>query len=243
MPAVRSTGSAGADAAGWRYLAGVSARGWLGARARAVRRDVGNVLRHGTRAPRRAERIWVDPRHVRATYAGFDAADSGRVIGGDWPQRARSVEEYYKLHACRRHWVDGVGWTETGIFDELLERIRVDGHIDGLRTLEELEERYRALDEIFEVVRSERRLRTRDEVTDHAVRESGGILVHIGDEGQPIFGHRGGHRFVMALLLNLAIIPAQLGVVHPAGLTALSHYRRPPAATASAAPHARARRR
>lgn len=204
---------------------------------------MGNVLRHGVRAPRRAERIWVDPSEVRATYAGFDASDSGRVIGGGWPSRARSIEEYYKLHACRRHWVDGIGWTETGIIDELLERIRIDGHVDGLRTIEELEARYRALDEIYEVVRSEQRLRTRRELTDRAVRESDGILVHIGDEGQPIFGHRGGHRFVMALLLNLAIIPAQLGVVHPGGMQALSHYRRPPAAVAAAAPHARVRRR
>jgi hypothetical protein len=68
------------------------------------------------------------------------------------------------------------------------------------------------------------------------------VLVHIGDRGQPIFGHRGGHRFVMALLLNLAVIPAQLGVVHPGGLPSLSHYRRPPAVSA-AAPQSRERRR
>jgi hypothetical protein len=208
-----------------------------------VRRDVGNVLRHGRRAPRRAERIWVDPRAVRETYAGFDSADSGRVIAGEWPRQARSVEDYYKLHACRRRWVDGVGWTETGIFDELLERIRIDGDVDGCRTIEDLEHRYRTLDEIYEAVRCERRLRTRDELPGPTFRESGGVLVHIGDRGQPIFGHRGGHRFVMALLLNLAVIPAQLGVVHPAGLSALSQYRRPPAASAAASSHTRDRRR
>jgi hypothetical protein len=210
---------------------------------RAVRRDVGNVLRHGARAPRRAERIWVDPHAVRETFAGFDTADSGRVIGGEWPRRTRSVDEYYKLHACRRRWVDGVGWTDTGIFDELLERIRIDGDVDGCRTIEDLEQRYRRLDEIYEAVRCERRLRSRDELPGPTFREAGGVLVHIGDRGQPIFGHRGGHRFVMALLLNLAVIPAQLGVVHPAGLSALSHYRRPPAASAAAAPQTRDRRR
>lgn len=56
-------------------------------------------------------------------------------------------------------------------------------------------------------------------------RELGGIEIHIGPEGEPIFGDSGNHRLAMALVLGLPRIPAMLGFVHEDGFGRLADYR------------------
>ena len=55
-------------------------------------------------------------------------------------------------------------------------------------------------------------------------RERGGILVHIGSDGEPCFAGAGYHRFAIAKILNLRF-PAQIGCVHIEALDHLDEYR------------------
>jgi hypothetical protein len=97
----------------------------------------------------------------------------------------------------------------------MLDYIARHGPLDRCSSLEDVIERYRQLDGIFEQVRSEGRLRTVLEVDPDGFRERGGILVHLGPGRSFVFGGAGCHRLAMALALGFRSIPAKVGWVHP----------------------------
>jgi hypothetical protein len=194
-------------------------------------RDLGNRRRYGRAAPRTFERIWIDPSACEQRIQGFDERRSGRVVDGDWDLDNPPTDELPKIEFCRLHWEAGVPWAETGMFEYLLERIdRQGAPLYGCRTRADLVQRYESLDRVFEQVREEGRLRTRDELDAGAIRERGGIFVHIGRWGQPVFAKEGCHRLAMARALALPTVPAQVGTVHPEALGIWrQRYTTPPA--------------
>ncbi len=197
--------------------------------------DSWNRLRFGADAPRYAERIWVPPgackRYVEAAdLASFFGARvrqmSGRVVR-DWPEHLEQpFENHPKLTYCWGHWRDGKDWQASGAIDFMLSRIAVSptGVTDKCRTLEDVERRYAALDDIWDDVRSRGRLPTRQELEPGTFREVGGVLMHLGPGGEPIFSGAGCHRFAMAMLLD-ASFPAQLGCVHVSALEQMAEWR------------------
>ena len=121
------------------------------------------------------------------------------------------------MAAARLRWEGGASWEETEAYDQMLRLITQTGKsVDGCRSLDEVVRRYERLDAVFEQVREDRRLRSRSELPlpDRGFREVGGVYVHLGRSGQPIFGGGGFHRLAIARVLELPEIPAQLGVVH-----------------------------
>lgn len=209
--------------------------------------EASQVVRYGQDRPRSLERIWVDPRQIRravihpsnlvpdqaggAGDAPFWLARGwrGRVVGAaqfaELEAELRPLSHNVKLEACRRHWTEGVPWAETGVYDRFFERIRHGKGKDECETREDVIGRYRQLDAIFAVVRAERRLKSQMELFPEQERESGGIEIHIGPGGEPIFGDSGNHRLAMALVLGLPRLPAMLGFVHEDGLDWLARYR------------------
>jgi hypothetical protein len=188
---------------------------------RAIDHDIASITLYGRDAPLLWERIWLSPADCVDSYGKFKAEQSGEVVGGDWDLHTYPVKSNAIAAACIRHWRDGVSWEEAGAYDLQLQRIKKLGtsHADGLRTLDDIIRRCEHLDAIFETIRSERRLRPRSETDDFTFRERDGVLIHVARDGRPVFGHRGVHRFVMARLLELPTMPAQLGVVHPEALS------------------------
>jgi hypothetical protein len=162
--------------------------------------------------------IWFEPLEC-TTHVGYNRSFTGQVRGGDWDLEAISLDEHEKLVACRRHWLEGLSWEDTGIIDRMVEEIAIRGSKDGCTNRDEVVRRYQALDEVFERVAKERRLRTRAEMDPGSYREVGGILIHVGRDNQPIFGNGGCHRLAIAQVLHLDRVPAQLGLVHETALT------------------------
>jgi hypothetical protein len=209
--------------------------------------EASQTVRYGRARPRSLERIWVDPRQIRRAVihpsnlvpdqAGGTGEDAfwlargwrGRVVSGarfaDLEPDLRPLSQNVKLEACRRHWIDGVPWAETGVYDSFFDRIGRGGQKDECETREDVVERYARLDAIFAQVRAERRLRSQMELFPGQEREFGGIEIHIGPGGEPIFGDSGNHRLAMALVLDLPRLPAMLGFVHEDGLDWLARYR------------------
>ena len=75
--------------------------------------------------------------------------------------------------------------------------------------------RYARLDELFSYLQGGGKFRTRKELYgSRTFREQGGVYIHIDREGNPVFGGGGCHRLALAKILQLDIIPAQLGIVH-----------------------------
>ena len=190
---------------------------------RSVWRDARNLIRHGTAAPKWGELIWVDPGTVTTFVSSHNRSYTGQVIGGDWDLTTQPLLEHEKILACRQHWVEGVPWEDTGIIELIVQEIELYGSKDGCTTRDEVVARYRHLDDIFDQVKTERRLRTRREVDRSAYREVGGIYMHFDRENTPVFGNGGCHRLAIAQVLGLESIPAQVGVVHEEALKSWRH--------------------
>lgn len=191
-------------------------------------RDISNVVRYGRTAPRYAERIWVRPAAIHHALVGQSdyATCSGKVTRIEDRFRLTDLYDTPRIRSCFAHWVDGVPWEDTKDHRVMLEAIRQGKDWAGCKTEEDLHRRYRDLDAMFRQIRSGMRLKTRQELDPRAYREEGGVLVCIGPDGEPLL-YDGFHRLAIALILELPIIPAQLGYVDEHAIHTLERYRSP----------------
>jgi hypothetical protein len=195
-------------------------------RIRAAVRDLENRARYGSDAPLFAERLWLDPLSVDHFKRSGSAADSARVLTGAWPRSDEwPVADDPVLGAAIARWTLGLPWEETGEIERMERAIRKKGPLKGCVTRADILRRCAALDEIFRAMQREARLRTRTEVEPGAFREFGGIGMHIGPGGRPVRGWNGRHRFAMARILRLPLIPVRIGLVHVSALPALPRLR------------------
>jgi hypothetical protein len=189
-------------------------------------RDVTNILRYGPKAPRYAELIWVNPKDIR--YALWGPSNyvkcSGRVLDIEAHFKLINIHDTPRIRSCFAHWVDGVPWESTDDHLIMLEAVRSGK--DWGWTEEDLYRRYNRLDQVFRQAKDSMRLKTRKELDPKAFREEGGIVVCIGTNGEPLL-YDGFHRLAIALILELPIVPAQLGYVDNKAIESLERYRRP----------------
>lgn len=198
-------------------------------------RDLANRRLAGRDAPRAQERIWIDPQQVDRIYTrnpevtpDFKRRHSGMVIGGDWDRKTEPIDESWKIAGCLARFRRGLSWEATGIFDRMQAMIRERGQFDSCRSLDDIRARYYEIDRLYHHIRMNGY--RNDTVRFFGKpRLPGGVFIHIGRDGAPIFGAIGNHRMAIARSLGLTRIPAQLGVVHPDALRdgALDAYRNP----------------
>ena len=158
--------------------------------------------------------IAVDPasveRHV--SLSRFDEASPrtlmGVVRGGDWDRGLPRVEAQPKYRACAAR-VEGASWAETGIIDRLEAELAASdaetiehgcgSRADLLRRYEtEREELYRTL---------------RDEGYDRSLSPVC-CRVHVGRDGDLLFGSGGRHRFYLSRLVGIDAVPVEVLVRH-----------------------------
>ena len=204
---------------------------------RAFRIDMLNRVRFGPQAPRYAEQVWIQPSLCKRYIEAADLAArqgtrvrqlSGRVVK-QWPtELEQPFENHPKLTYCWAHWRDGKDWVAAGAIDFMLSRIAVSptGVTDKCRTAEDVQARFEALDRIWEEVKARGSLLSQQELEADNYREVGGVLVHLGPKGEPVFSGAGCHRFAMAMLLDVPF-PAQVGCVHVSALKYLPQLRIP----------------
>ncbi|ABR46448.1 hypothetical protein Amet_0213 [Alkaliphilus metalliredigens QYMF] len=185
------------------------------------------MLVYGIKAPKSAERIWINPRDCKYLIKDIGRKGSGKVVK-EWPPRGAhivNVDEIEKIKYLKLHWEDGVPWSDCGIYEynyRLIERGVFD---DGCKNKEDVILKYKKLDNVFEKIKKENKLLTRAELDEKAFRENGGVYIHLGPNGEPYFGGAGYHRFAIALVLGIPLIPAQIGFVHISALGKLKDYR------------------
>ena len=197
--------------------------------------DFKNKIRYGPAAPKFAERIWVDPKQcnrylphnlTKKLFGKSKRKVSGKVIESRWPlEQAKPIFNLPKVKFCIEHWTHNIPWEDTGLYDFMENHIREYGSMDGCYNLKDIKKRYEYLDRVFEQVKQEGRLRTREEIKPGSYLEQDGIIIHIGPEGEPFFSRGGNHRFAMAWVLNL-IFPAQIGCVHISAIPYLKSFRK-----------------
>jgi len=185
---------------------------------------------NGEISPRYGERIWIETKQcTMSTKKAISRRKSGRIMGGEWDDCRTPVAELPKISYCLDHWCGGLSWEEAGAYEYMQELIRLkSGRVDGLLTIEDIIARFKTLDGIYLQVKAENQLKTAADAKGIAFRESGGIYMHIGRDGTPLFGNAGHHRLAIALALELPFFPAQLGLVHAQALASLPKFRENP---------------
>lgn len=194
------------------------------------RRDLYNISRYGRVAPRKFELIYVNPGRiehyvpdreiVRLTGRDRNRA-SGMVVDWSRIQNVLELRDQRKFMLCQSHWREGRSWEELGYY-EFMSRTNKWGR----RTRFQISKRCDKLDSLFEEVKITRQLKTREQLNPGHFREEGGILVHIGPDGEPVFGGHGFHRLSIAKILDLDSIPACVGVVDRTALDSFEECRR-----------------
>jgi hypothetical protein len=147
----------------------------------------------------------------------------GEVRGGNWDELAEPIEASAVYVSLIQRFENGASWEETPVYRRARERIRRGGSSwNGCRTVEELDERTRAVDELFREIRT-RGYEPQSEVFGEPPeqlllnrrfnRSKTDVAVSIGRNGEPILtdGH---HRLAIAQVLELESIPIRVVVRH-----------------------------
>jgi hypothetical protein len=185
-------------------------------------RNALNRILYKNKAPVYRGRIFVNTDSITKILNPdiFNRTHSGCVVDTEWFYKVTPLESNFKYKACINHWKNNISWEETGIYKSMENLIAQYGTCDGLKNTEDIIKRYEALDIIFDEVKKEGRLKIQNELNASAIGESGGIYIHLGNSGEPIFGGGGHHRLAIAKVLGIKEIPAQIGCVHPSSLDA-----------------------
>lgn len=155
--------------------------------------------------------IEVDPAAVThlVPLSRFDSTSPrtllGTVRGGDWDRGLPEIESRRKYQACRARVEDGTSWVETGIVDQLTAELAAS----DADTIEHGCDSRAALRERYETNREALYRSLRDEGYD---RKTSPVCcrLHIGRDGQLLFGSGGRHRFYLSRLLGINPVPVQL---------------------------------
>lgn len=178
---------------------------------------------HGSGAPVKFQRIYVDPRVIRRHCRGSiwnehgDAFNerSSAVLPGDWDQKAKSIDRVETgpiIASVARKLGEELTWKQVGEID----RRRAELSKLGVAITEQkIRKRYKLLDKIIEDVRAIGRLRSQEEVSREPLRERGGIGVSIGRDGAILKSRNGNYRLAIALYFRLPAIPVAVEFVHP----------------------------
>lgn len=187
-------------------------------------RDLMNRLRYSGRVPPSDSTVFVPAEALTLAWnrgrspVKLYRRDSGRVIGGDWDLIRQSALEGLRMESCHMRYVEGADWEETPQYKRMIELVEKGERPAGCASVEDVRERYAALDRLVAETRARGRLLTREELPDCFRREHGGILAHLARDGVFLRSGGGGHRFAIAKVLNLPEIPVQLGAIHPGAI-------------------------
>ena len=173
-----------------------------------VPRNLNNIVRYGLSAPMYGEIIFIDPKKVLHynSKVGFDRKDSGLIIDGDWDKQIEPLTKIRKIRIVYEYCEGQKTWDECGAYKNMAELMKTYPGADGCFTEADVVKRYERLSELITHLKSGGEFLKGE-------RENG-VCIHIGRQGQFIFGCRGAHRLAIAQKLNLPIIPCQIGVVH-----------------------------
>ncbi len=200
-------------------------------------RDACNRIMHGPDAPRFAERLWIDVGDCRKRMTRMGRKDeiSALVVSGRWPfENSMPVMDNGIIRNCVQHWVEGLPWNETDEADRISRAMEKYPGAYGCIKTEDIDDYLRKLDRMFGQIAEDGGFRTRKQMEPRNFRERGGIVIHIGPDGELFLGEDGNHRFAMAYSLDMLgklerrSIPVEVGCVHQSAIGRLDSLRIPP---------------
>ena len=195
---------------------------------RAFAHDVRNTVKYGSQAPKFGERIYVTLSDELEVVSAQKEQLYGQVLDS-WPppgfRKFSKFTETEPFGSCVQHWEGGVPWEATRQFRILERKIHERGCSAGCRNVGDLLARYAALDNIFELMRRQRRLAPCAEYNQWCFRETEGVVFDVGPGGKCFFAKKGQHRLSMAIILGIRSVPAALGGIYIGSLPLLGRLR------------------
>ncbi len=190
--------------------------------------DFKNKIKYGTDAPLYAERIWINPSEIDIALVDLDGKYSSGQVVNVWPPNGLKqipITSIKKIKYCIDHFVNGMAWENTGIYEHMMTLIAEREIVDDCMNRNDVVNRYNQIDAMFNQIKMEGKIRPRKEINPKNFREDGGVYIHLGPNGELFFGGSGIHRFCIARILELPVIPAQIGCVHQSAIPYLSKLR------------------
>ena len=204
---------------------------------RAFRRDRENRRKFGPHAPRFAELLWVDPRKIDYCLARLPAGVTPRTASAhvvDFETAGITYtpfSETVQFRSCYQHWLCGVPWEDTDDFINSMRKVTALRLGVSRMTKSMVRERYLALDRLYAEVKQTRLFKTQKQLKPWNFREFGGIQVSIDAFGRLTLVRASGmHRLSIAKILELELIPAQIGLVDVRAVGYVKGFRNPPKA-------------
>jgi hypothetical protein len=164
--------------------------------------------------------IWINPRDIthglqwdRHGYSKY--GDRGKVMDGDWDKDIVPLQEIDVFRAFDEHFTNGVPREETDYYARLLKNNEEKTYKRKMSNMEDLRERMRYLDDLYEQIKLEgfKRVTEASHGRDPKARDEDEVSVRIGRNGELLF-EDGRHRLAIARLLDLEKIPAKVTVRH-----------------------------
>lgn len=183
---------------------------------RAYIKQIKNSVQYGNQCPKPYQELWLNPKLV-VQELRLPSAAAGQVNRGNWKKMATPLLENFKVRACFAHWIDGVSWEQTGVYTHVMQGIEKTGRPEeGCLTIDQIVNRYKNLDLIFEKVNQCQKLRSQKEMRpwNNRFRGYGNINIHIDEFGNPLFAGGGTHRLSIALILEIPLAPFCLRSIH-----------------------------
>ena len=171
-------------------------------------RDIKNFLRHGPGSPKAFQLLLISPSEINSTLnpKRFSEDDAGRVLPGDWDNSVKDLTQVKKWVTIYNALDQELRWEDSGMFELYSGSKKYSP--------DALKRRYEDLESVVERIRNDGYLKSRKDLSPFSFRERGGIMVHIGAQGNPIFSGDGYHRLALAKICQLPRIPVSVGVVH-----------------------------
>jgi hypothetical protein len=166
---------------------------------------------------------WVDPKKIEYACV-FDKLEEydkyryrGKVIGGNWDQRRIKFTERIGLFkGFEDRFKRGMNWRETEFYQQSLKVINNVSPLWGCRNQDELDERCKWLDRLFEEIKVDG-YKPQSELPrgkqDSTYKYEDEVTVRIGHDGALLF-EDGQHRLAIAKLLNIDKIPIKITARH-----------------------------
>ena len=155
--------------------------------------------------------IWVRPEDIVFKIKGDRSLHANDIPPGDWDLRRRYVSKTSKFISILQHFRDGWLWEDTALFADYCDRLNRGQLVRGTNNPHGLKRQYETrVDTAFEDMRANGFRIARDIFG----RPTNLPHVHIGRNGEVIYGRRGNHRLAMAKLLSLSVIPCHVRARH-----------------------------
>jgi hypothetical protein len=160
------------------------------------------------------------PEYVRRPWY-HRCAEYGDVLDGTWDAAEVRFDELVEWTLITERFGEGIPWTETSVYEELVTCVERGHRVYGCATVEELHERFEYLEELAESMASEgyRRVTRNDSHDAVGVGRDGAaaldeVTVDIGRDGELLHHTNGRHRLALAKVLDVPEIPVLVKVRH-----------------------------